>query len=254
MSDIQYGSTLVEQPAKFTENSDGSGTTVYSYVGSQAQIIGKYQQLKAQDFYTFTFEGGLTWTMDASLPYNALAYSSEPEPEPQWNIEGNAGEQNILESNISIVTTLGTDTKERILQALKNPNKNIPLVAPTSGSQLTNATKVYNYMKIGADSKRFNTVTVTRQITVSRRYVSSWDLRYVGTVLSKLSLANTTNMPSWVQVLLPNSAYIDKGNGITAFAGFLEEHPKYQNVANNKVQISQAWIYNEWISDYYTIV
>ena len=125
-------------------------------------------------------------------------------------------------------------------------------------SELPNATLMYNAMRLGADSRRFNTAVVTRTITVSQRYVCSWDLGMVGSVLSTSTLISSKDVPEWIQVLLliQPSEYIDKGNSIQAYSGWLEEMPVYQQVANNQVQISQEWVWNEWIVNppYYNVI
>jgi hypothetical protein len=253
---------VIEQPASYTQKEDGSGTTTRTFTApTEALIATQNATLRSQGYATNISQGpGAGWTITATLAYNILTNPDvEPEPVPVWNFKGNAGEQNIMDTNLPCVTTLSAVTKERILQSLKNPGKNIPLIGVGSWSdELESATLLYNAMRLGADSRRFNTVTLSRTITVSQRYVCTWDLDMVGKVLSTSTLISSKDVPEWVSILLSiqPSSYIDKGNYIQAYSGWLEEMPTYSQVANNQVQISQEWVWNEWIvwPKYYEVI
>lgn len=253
---ITHGSTLTEGPTSWNQKEDNSGTTTRNFSSNnQSEIVAKANELRALG-YAVQVDQGPPWTLTATLAYVTIDNNPEPTPEPQWNIQASAGEQNIMESDIDIVKTLSIETKEKLLLAIKNPGKNYPHYATNaSDTEKANAEKLYKYMTIGADSKRFNTVTVSRTITVSRRYVSDWDLVNVNKVLSKETLVGATNMPQWVYILLPDSAQdVEQSPGVIVNKGYLQEHPTYQNVANNQVQISQQWVYNSWLKDYYPFV
>jgi hypothetical protein len=252
----QLGQTLTEGPASYTYKEDGSGTTTRTFTGTEDEIRNITSQLHTAGYATQT-EQGPPWKVIGTLSYNIMVDGSEAEPEAIWNIQGSEGERSILEcSDLEFIQNIHSDTKEKMLIALKNPGKNLPLYLPTvSSDEKIAADQIYIYMKVGADSRRFNTVTVSRSITVSRRYVSTWDLTNVNKVLSKNSLVSSTNMPNWVQVLIPNSEVrVKVADNIFVNRGYLQGYPNYQSVANNQVQISQAWVFNDWIEFYYQFV
>ena len=260
MAAIVRGQTsIVEGPSTFTSNSDGSGTTVRTFSGLQADILALELNLRAVGYSTEVTQA-TPWTMRATLAMNINNGPVETEPRSTWTVQASTGEGNLLESGIPFIAELSTDTKERILLSVKNPAKGIPLTSPEHSSELTDARKVATLLKIGVDSIRQNQVTVSRTITVSKRYVCTWSFTEQNKVLSKNSLVTLFNVPQWVQVLLPESdkKLIHTADGVTieSTGAYLMDFPNYQNVANDQVQIQQNWHYNHWVTTpvLYTVV
>lgn len=252
---IQRGqTTVVEGASSYTSNSDGSGTSTRTFTGTGDDITLLANQLVLQG-YTTQIEQGTPWKLTATLSYNLIVGGNpQTEPENIWSITSHAGEQNILESDIPLVTGLTTEIKDNILFNLKNPKQKIPLYSPSTPNDIrTKATTLFTIMQTGADAKRYIAKSVSRTITVPKSYISTWNLANEGSVLSKNALISTTNMPLWVQVLLPESGET-VSNGIALYKGYLEEGANRQGVADDQVQISQTWVFNTWVAAYYTVV
>lgn len=262
---LHKGDILVEGPISFSEKTDGSGNTIRTFIGTEAQIRSTQINLRALGWETTVEQlgQGLAWKLTATFAFSLLNQNEgqEPEPEALWTVQGLASEQNIMESDIFLVQGMSTETKELILKAVKNPGKGYPIFGlnNTTQDERAKAKVLFNLMTLGADHKRLNTVAVSRTIQVSRRYISTWSNANVNKVLSKSALISSTSMPAWVSVLIPESQYqVNIGKtGLEAIyinRGYLMEHPSYHNVADSKVEISQSWLYGDWVFEYYTFV
>jgi len=253
----QRGNTLVEGPVTYNNKADGSGTTTRNFAGTEAEIRALEITYRTSGYDTVVEEGS-PWKLTATLSYSLLTnqLGQEPEPFPQWSVVPNAQEQNILESDVLLSRIIKPANKARILAALKNPDRPGTMFDADDNEEQRVATRVMHaLMSLGADKKRLTTISVSRTITVSKTYVSTWDLQHDGKVLSKGTLVAMTAMPNWVQILLPESVHAKQlSTDVYINKGYLQETPSYQNISNNQVQISQTWIYNDWMLEYYTWV
>jgi hypothetical protein len=257
---MRYGPTLVEGPISYT--SGESGATIRRFSGTQAEIENLAVTLTSQG-YVANVDEGQEWSLVATLNYNSQQ-DEQTEPAAKWSVVSTPSEQNILESDIDLVKYLSAQTKESILLALKNPGKGYPLYSTTASErERIAAYLMYNYMLIGADSRRINLKSVTRTIIVSDKYVNKWTLQDENKVLSKSYLISKTGMPLWVQTQIPETQMNFLRNSTTTppapppdiyvNKAYLETGLQSDNVPNNQVQISQTWIYNDWLFDYYPI-
>jgi len=251
---IQKGDTLVESAIQYTTKVDGSGNTTRTFIGTEAEIRA-LQPLYRYSGYDTQVDQGPPWKLTATLAYSLLTnqQGQEPEPEAQWTLQNNSGEQDIMEADIWVSNKCSNTTKKAIRNHIANPGKNIPYILPGQSEDEKNAaTLLANFILIGADKRHSNTLTVARSITVSKNYVTNWSFEHANKVWSKQTLINNTNCPWWVQILLPESTHaFHQAPGVYVNKGYLAGYPNYQTVAGNKVQISQDWIYNYWIDEYY---
>jgi hypothetical protein len=249
--DIANG--VVEGQIKINVKPLVGGTTERNFKGKEADIKAKAIELQALGYETTITSGKPAWELIATLPWDISQFTSEPDPVAVWEVKGHALERSILEcTDRDLVSNLSSAVKASIEYKIKNPTSAEPLIETNADLPMfENAWLVYNLMRAGVESRQEWTIEVTRTITVSKAYSFNWSLANVGKVLSKGSLISVYNVPSQRQNSLPNSSSSITNVGTAAdpiwvFFGYLEQYPTIQDVSNNKVQISQSWIYNKW--------
>lgn len=252
--------TEVEQPIQLEATHRNGGSTVRTWVYpnpsndlAPALALARYNNMYVGG-WDVKMSGGSQWTVTATLGYDINAAGSSM-PESTWEIGGTPVDQNLFESSINIVTGLSTTTKTLIEARLKAPATVAPLTTVAEVSQLTNATKVYNLMRAGADSKRIFLPSVKRSVTLNTGFSGlTWTLGNVGNVVSRSNLISLFGVPNLIQPLLDNSAFTTDTAGIQTYTGYLVFYPTVSYTGNNKVQVAQEFLYGKWSTDIYTIV
>ncbi len=249
----------VQGPVKSTYSRNKGGQTTITYTGAEADIIG-LATVYQQSGWETTIEQGPVWklTVVLSSDINTNPGGNEPEPEPAWEVVGHSIQTNILESKRPFTNFTPSD-KSAIEYVLKNPVTAAPfstILTHQDATTIGNAVIVLNLYKAGVEFKEQFIPTLKRTITVSRNYVPTWELANVGKVVSRAKLIALYDVPAPVQALLPPigsadnqcSTILDIDNVrlVDTFRGFLESYPTYQTSSNNKVQISQEWVFNKW--------
>ena len=253
--------TYTEQPIQIESSHRNGGTTTRTFISpnpnndpAPAEMINLYNTLFFEG-YDCKMTGGTNWTLVATLAYDVQTNPGQSMPDPIWEIDGKPFEAALLTADIAIVNTLSTRTKTLIEARLKKPDSTQPLTDPSEVSQLANATKVYNLMRRGEDSKKLFQPIVKRTITVSNTFSNlTWTLNNVGNIVSSTVLINNFGVPARYQGLIPPSNTTTSTDGITFFTGFLVYQPNVVDVGSNRTQISQEFEYGKWAVDTNTII
>jgi hypothetical protein len=235
----------VSQTIAYNPRSGGITQEVWS--GKREHILPLYTAYAASGWQVQLTTGKAVWEMSATLNQDIVI--GEPDPVPQWEISGHQGQQNVLEcTDRPIISDLNTKAKATIELMLKNPASDAIYAADADTDNIYNSMKtVYDLMATGVEGKQIWSPVVSRTITVNSQYVANWTTNAVGSVLTKPQVVGYYGVPYWVENLMPNSTNINTDtNGVTTMWGYLEQYPTYRNVGNNKVQISQQWVYNKW--------
>lgn len=243
----------VTGPVRSTWKVFKGGQTIVTYTGSKNDIVALATNLQLQGWET-TVEEGPVWKCTAvyAVDLTTGGGTTEPEPEPIWEIHAAGWEQNILDCvDRPFIRELDSSTKRRIEYLVKNGfSDTSPIeINKTNINTIPQALLLYHLMVQGVEGKQVFTPSVSRQIICSRQYNCRWTLDNVGKVLSKNRLISTYNLPTNVAVLLPESdsgIQEDQFTHITTFKGYLEQYPIYQTVPSNKAQITQEWVFNKW--------
>lgn len=245
--DINTGA--IEQPIKYTYKLRQGGTTTRTWRGTQDQCTSLYNLFSNAGWAVeLTQEGkGGIWLISATLQSD---FNGEPNPITQWQIQPHAVEQSVLEcTDRTEIASLPTSVKLAIEKSIKEGDSHFLEVGTVDGVTPTfpNAQKVYNLMAIGVEARQIFTPIISRTMTVSTTYNNTWTLTNVGKVLSKATLISSYNVPSYIYNLIPESSAVTTDtNGVSSGKGFLESHPSYQSVGDNKISISQEWTFDKW--------
>lgn len=258
------GSTLVEQPQVATWKIGTGGNTRRTFIGSPTEIVAQALFLQNLGYETEITTGPkytLTATINVDLVTNPNT-STEPEPTPTWELIPHPMEQSIYECGRPFVAALPSTVKASIETKLKNPQNKSLFVVPieySSAQLIDDAFRIYTMKSLGLDSRRIYTVSLKRSIIVSSRYTCNWSLDNVNAVLTTNKLINDYNVPMVMRGLLPpaysapevipieDKTVANRNVVIPFFYGWLEQHPSYQFVSSNKIQISQEWVFNKWV-------
>ena len=253
MSNISIGQNITEGPISITSVPGKSMTTVRTWRGDETSIRAQANLMFA-DGWTTQMEGGPNWTLTATF----AGETDGQEPIPQWEIVDVPYERSILEcGDRKFIGILTTTTKELIDYAVKNPLTHVGLTedgAEVDPAQFNAAWQVYNYMRIGVVARQEFAKQVSRTITVSNGFAAGFGPSpNVPRIFSKSSLVSEFGVPTWVQEDLPDSSPGIENIGtsispIYVYYGYLEQGTTRRQVSNNKVQISQSWLFNRWVA------
>jgi hypothetical protein len=267
MPTILRGQQLTEQPFVATWKNGQGGQTTRTFTGPRDLIISKKNELLAYGYETEVTEGAvykLIATINIDLMDNK-GDTVEPEPLPNWELEPHTMEQSIYECQRPFVTGLSTEIKASIEAKLKNPQNKSMFVVPmnvTSAATIDKALRIYVYKQCGIDGKQINPLSLKRSILVSSQYQLKWSIANVGNVLSTNRIISDYVPSIGITSIMPPSSYFEETINIdneTAggvyyphvvvpyYFGWLEQHPRYSTVGNNRIQISQEWVYNKWV-------
>lgn len=260
---IRGQQTLIEGVSVSTWKIATGGNTVRNFTGTQTDVVNKALELQAQGYET-EITSGPVYKLKATVTYdtNTNPGNTEPEPEPIWELVSTPKDVDLLEcDDLTIIKKLSTATKEAIRTRVREQDSVIPILGAdqldnTYASVLPYAERTYALMQSGLEARHTFDLALKRSIIVSRNYNLNWSITYSNWVLSTTRIIALYNVPVVLRSLLPSSnwskVYINTPTPDTAgtnyldfFGGWLEQHPNYRTVANNKVEISQEWIYKE---------
>ncbi len=263
MSVIYKGSKLVQGPTTYTWKIGVGGSTRLSYTGAQQEIINQANYLQGLGYETVVTSGPL-WTLEATIDIDLSKNpgTSEPEPTPQWELIPNQYIEDLFESTDIFSAELPAPLRSSIELKLKNPENTVNITIPESmltPENIQKSNRIYVYKQMGVDGRRLYAVGLKRSIVVSDKYNVKWSIINVNKVWNTNTLISTYNVPTVFISLLPASRTEYKtikmddnsNNDVEIFYrwGWLESHPVYQLVSNNRVQISQEWVYGKYIMD-----
>lgn len=248
MAVIKHGNLSIAQgPTTYRWKPFVGGSTQTSWEGDWTLIVSqtlvyRHAGWETESIYNGNNKGTLTATLNSDLTINT-------DPNIIWEIQDTPSQQSILEAtDRPIVANLSTTTKAAIEAQIKSPEKTIPLITNDTISELDNALKVYNLMRIGLESKLSHIITVRRTIIVPYQYTPTWTLANVEKVLSKNAFVSEYLVPNYLIPILPDSdssIQIDQ-NGVETFKGFLVHFPNYTTTSQNKVQVTQDFVWFKW--------
>lgn len=264
MATILHGSTLVEEPMVCTWKIGTGGQTRRSFKGTSSEITNKANELQVLGYETEITTGpkwSLTATVNVDLTTNPNGdtVNNEPEPVPQWELVPHIKEQSIYECERPFVLALNSDIKACIENKLKNQQNKSIFVVPsgvTNSLLIAKALRVYMYKQAGMEGRAINILSLKRSILVSSNYRLNWSINNAMKVISDSKLKALYAPPTAIYNILPDTyasteyVYYDVNAQFTLeipfYYGWLEMHPSYQTVGNNKIQISQEWTYGKY--------
>lgn len=271
MATIYRGEPIIEAPMVATWQIGIGGQTKRTFYGTEAEITSKSLELQIAGYETEVTTGPY-WTLVATINIDLVNNPGgeggvEPEPVPQWELIPHVIQQDIFDTQRPFVLGLPNNVKESIEAKLKNPqNTSIFVVPPKvrSADWINKALRIYVYKRLGVEARQIYTVALKKSIIVSAQYNLQWSVDFVGTVLSNSRITSRYAPPSVITNILPptyattETVPVDQitagGVGIgdaqvvvPFYYGWLEQHPSYQTVANNRIQISQEWVWGKYI-------
>ena len=221
------------------------GTTSYSLTGLLDVIQPAYENMISlgYDCVLNQMDAGV-WELDVSYPADLLTNSDtmqEAFPEIVWNYVKTKQEQAIFDcTDRPIISSLSIQTRELIELAIKQSSTNQKIAY--NPSELANATSVYNLMRLGVKGRFVNYPTVSRTITVTKKFNPYWQIAFEGKILTSQTWANYYAVPFWITPQLPVSTIQnDAQSGIASVYGWLEVGSQRGNIHRNRQVISQTW-------------
>lgn len=264
MAVIRGEKNLIQTETKLSTDPKNNGSTVYSFTGDETLVRNKALQMVAAGYAVDIQPDGPFWNLNCTINYNAEDNPGEVEPSSQWELILNGEEEGILESDRPIITGLTTKTKTAIEYKVKHPESKALWVEKervTNTAYMAVAGEIYALMASGVKSRRIFTQTLKRTITVSTRFNVSWLQDTAGKVLSTGVMIGRYAIPAQVAVLLkPTSTVVlnqNDGNAynqIQCVYGWLDNGVSYRLSSQDKIQISQEWLYNKWATALYDVI
>lgn len=268
------GAVLQSRKVNFTLTNLGTTTKKYTS-GAKSDIIA-LAQFYANYGATIDIEEGPVYQITIGLPYDEFAYLDEdPTKYALWEVIPNAIERDIFEVGIfspdvqngPIVQyrrTVNNTIKGAIEQAYKNPMMTVNLIQNKAwaGSQYI-AENFLALKRLKADAVQGFTQTLKRTLIIntlaSQAYdpISEGNPGLVNPVVSAGNLISLYNIPLNIQVhMLPSYSRQRSVSGqdsvtLVGLAGYLVKKPTYQQVTPNKIQLTQEFVWDEWLDSLY---
>lgn len=276
------GTSAVLQSRKMNFTLTNLGTTTKIYTG------GSYADMhNLADFYinlgaTVDMEEGPVYKLTVNLPYDEFFnLDADPLKYALWEVTPHAVERDIFDVGIfappnagGVISntrkTVNNTIKGAIQFAYKNPNLTVDLTvkpewAAVPGTQYL-AENFLALKRLGSDSVQGFTQTVKRTLVVNVKNSLAYDPiteggipygRTLNVLLSAGELVNLYNVPPAISVhFMPSysrTKTITGQDGVTlvGLAGYLAKRPTYQQVTPNKIQLSQEFVWDEWMDSLY---
>lgn len=255
------------------------GTTVKRYAG----ITTKADMIRLAEFYvntraaTVDCEEGPTYAITVNLPYDEITnLDADPTRYTLWEVTPNAAERDIFEVGIFSPTVqngqisstrlvVNNTIKGAIEQAYKNPLQTINLtVQPAWASAQYLAENYLALKRLKADGVSGFTQTVKRTVVINTLFNDAFDPiaenpanGNVNPLIATPDLIAQYNVPENIQIhLLPSYARPKTVSGqdavtLNILAGYLIKKPTYQQVTPNKIQLTQEFVWDEWLDSHY---
>jgi hypothetical protein len=265
---------LQSRKVNFTLTNLGTTTKLYTS-GYKADIIA-LAQFYANYGATIDIEEGPVYKISVNLPYDEFAYLDEdPTKYALWEVIPNAVERDIFEVGIyspsvqngPISTTrlvVNNTIKGAIQQAYKNPMMTVNLTVKPEWSSAQYLAENYLALKrLGADSVQGFTQTLKRTLIINTLTNEAYDPisegypSRVNPLIAADDLTTLYSVPDNIQVhMLPSYSRqrtVTGQDGVTlvGLAGYLVKKPTYQQVTPNKIQLTQEFVWDEWLDSLY---
>ena len=266
----------VLQPNRRTTYSPTTlGSTVKSYTGTLADIdaIARYA---ADRGYSFTTENlpANVYKIELTLPYDEITNSDgEAAPTPTFEIVPTIVARDIFEAGIYDVRdnsftqryTVPLDVRNSIKAKLKNHN--LPLITNETkyGKYRPMAEQFYNLLSVGINTVKANLITVKRSAVyaINNNHVKNYPQltdNIINPIISNYTLINAFGVTGDAAKQLISSYGLYKTSVIlgdvydsVAYAGYLVGRPTRQYITSTKVQITQEFIFDEWMDGVYPL-
>ena len=259
-----------------TWNPRSGGNSKIIVKGTQVQITSLAQECQAAGL-EYNITGGHIWTIEIIYYIDIVTnqFDHEPAPISFWEMNYHQIDRSILElTDRPFIAALKSSSKIAIENALKNtiPSAKAP-VGPDDTIHSREAKLTYNLKLIGIEGRAQFVPTIKRTAIMSTGYnlsnVAGWNNSFLNsTVMSTSDFLRRYNVgnplgtvPAFIQSQLPytldvydvrddttkkRSGFTISKDGIVTFIGWLQFPIDTQQIAINKVQATQTWVFNQW--------
>lgn len=275
---INNGNILGNTSATWNPRSGGNSKLIVK--GTQINVYTLAKECQELG-YEYSITGGAIFTIEITIPVDVITNDLDAEPDPIsfWELNYHQIDRSVLEmGDRKFISSLSSDTTKQIEQKLKNPLSATPVVKTKDHTQFANATLAYNLKLLGIEGRAEFVPTLKRNAVVSSKYnkgiIPGWNegtflngsvmttedllIRYnsPSNPLSEIPLFIKNQLPRGLDIFdvydnSPNpikfrSGFVTSKNGIVSFIGWLQYPIESQQVAINKIQVSQTWVFNQW--------
>lgn len=272
------GTNAVLQSRKMNFTLTNLGTTTKVYTGAIKADIVALANFYAYYGATIDIEEGPVYKLTVNLPYDEFAgLDDDPTKFALWEVVPNMAERDIFEVGIYSPTvqggqisvkriTLNNTIKGAIDQAARNPMMTVNLTpgGPEWGKWTYVAQNYLALRRLKANGVMSFTQTVRRSLMLQVTNNKFYDPISEAAGNAKVSPLVCTNdlirlysIPLNIQNHLLPSYAIKKtvtgedGVDLFALAGYLVKKPTYQQVTPNKIQMTQEFVWDEWLDSLY---
>lgn len=268
------GAILQSRKMNFTLTNLGTTTKVYT-CGVKSSIVA-LAHFYADYGATIDIEEGPVYKLTVNLPYDEFSgLDADPSNYALWEVIPNSAERDIFEVGIFSPTTQGgqisnyrqkvnNTIKGAIEQASKNPMMTVNLtVKPEWASSQYVAENFLALKRLKADGVQAFTQTLRRTIVINTRNNNAYDpisenaSGNISPLICKNDIIALYSVPYNIQIhMLPSYARQRSVTGqdsvvLAALGGYLVKKPTYQQVTPNKIQLTQEFIWDEWLDSLY---
>lgn len=264
-------STLCSRKSTFTTNTLGTTTKVYR--NSDYGDIVILAQFYASYGATVDIEEGPTYTLTVTLPYDEIAnLDSDPTIYALWEIVPNSIERSIFDIGIYSPDSIGgvianerriinNEIKAAVEYASRNPATTVNLIRNSAyASQQYLAQNYLALTRLKAENVLSFTQTLKRSLIIhnqSQLVADPIDTTGAPVVVAKDDLARLYSIPEYVKSRMLSSygkwksVKNQDSVELLALAGYLVKPPTQQYVTPNKIQITQEFVWDEWLDSHY---
>lgn len=252
------------------------GTTTKIYTGGVKAGIVALAQFYANLGATIDIEEGPVYRITVTLPYDEFAdLDRDPTKYALWEVIPNGIERDIFEVGIFSPTVqngpistqrlfVNNTIKGAIQQSYKNPMMTVNLIQNPAWASAQYLAENYLALKrLGADSVQGFTQTLKRTLIINTLTNQAYDPisegfpSRVNPLICKDDLISLYSVPTNIQVHMlpsygrPRTVTGQDGVTLIGLAGYLVKKPTYQQVTPNKIQLTQEFVWDEWLDSLY---
>ena len=276
------------QPRKVSFQPNTLGNTTHIYTSPVYQDIKDLAAYFGDWSCAYEIQEGAIHTVTVQIPWDTISqedFNIAEFASEQWELVPNQDQKSLVYSGLIIdpfqqpttannYVVLPDVLKVGVTQALENKSN---FIAVPSGSSIPSASfipvaqQILSYMRFGVEGVPSYTQTLKRTAVIDTRNTNNAFHTPTDTAHSELNangsinfirstpdMFNSYGIPEAVKPFLMPS-YSKKVSTTydvtprTVYAGWLVKPPSFQFITRNKVQLTQEFIWNEWLGGLYYI-
>jgi hypothetical protein len=248
-------SGLVEQGVEVRFDPKTGSQTVRRWSGTESQIKAQAASLFGWTTVMRQTGNGEEWELEANISADDVKDVGENPVEvvDQWEMFANKVEKDILDSDITAVTSLNNSDLKK-LRDIADGREDVAPYTTTAPSFVCNTCGdpigLFGLILAGVKSSLVLQPVIRRTRTVSSNYIIQSSINNAGYIYSTTAAAAELLPPPGIRSNMPASSTktraITGSVNLSFYFGWLKNYPQISGAAYGKVQIIQEWEWGLW--------